>query len=440
LITGIDGPYYLIQVRSLLETGSLAYGDPPLVFYLFSFFTLILGDVTLGVKFGVAFFSALLTLSMHFLMKRVTGRTSGGYLGMLCLTFSALFIRMMSDFMKNAVGILFLLSFVYYLHSLAFIGRNWRNLSLATFFILMTGLTHILDFSVAVLFLAIYSIAAIIFNNENERTPFVRSIIVIILVLIFFVLITVKVFSFFFTDYRKILSFFEDISTVSQEKPFAPLIFPRLHGPLLPLSWSMLVGILFLGFVLAFYEKKKGKTEQFVFLLSITITGSLLGLPFIPREWLWRFMLMEFVPISIILSYGLSKVDPLLSVKIKDPLLRGFLALMIIGLCLSPLIVQAVDMRMFVRPTISYAGYLDLTEMRKRIPADSVVIAQGSLGYWVEYISRVDVARKPSPSLWQSYSHVLGLFDRRRMLPFAKRLKPVYKGRALILVEFPPPP
>jgi len=114
--------------------------------------------------------------------------------------------------------------------------------------------------------------------------------------------------------------------------------------------------------------------------------------------------------------------------------------LMIIGLCLSPLIVQAVDMRMFVRPTISYAGYLDLTEMRKRIPADSVVIAQGSLGYWVEYISRVDVARKPSPSLWQSYSHVLGLFDRRRMPPFAKRIKPVYKGRALILVEFPPPP
>lgn len=40
LIPGIDGPYYLIQVRSLLQTGKLVYGDPPLTFYLLAFFCL----------------------------------------------------------------------------------------------------------------------------------------------------------------------------------------------------------------------------------------------------------------------------------------------------------------------------------------------------------------------------------------------------------------
>ncbi len=34
LMYGIDGPYYLVQVRSLLEAGRLEYGDPPLSFVL----------------------------------------------------------------------------------------------------------------------------------------------------------------------------------------------------------------------------------------------------------------------------------------------------------------------------------------------------------------------------------------------------------------------
>ena len=36
LIYGVDGPYYLIQVRGLLEEGRLLYGDPPLAFILFA--------------------------------------------------------------------------------------------------------------------------------------------------------------------------------------------------------------------------------------------------------------------------------------------------------------------------------------------------------------------------------------------------------------------
>lgn len=48
LIYGIDGPYYLIQVRSLLESWHLEYGDPPLAFFIFTFFTLLSGgDITL---------------------------------------------------------------------------------------------------------------------------------------------------------------------------------------------------------------------------------------------------------------------------------------------------------------------------------------------------------------------------------------------------------
>jgi len=57
LMYGIDGPYYLVQVRSLLETGRLEYGDPPLPFVLFAIFSIIFGgDLALGIKVCVAIF------------------------------------------------------------------------------------------------------------------------------------------------------------------------------------------------------------------------------------------------------------------------------------------------------------------------------------------------------------------------------------------------
>ena len=70
LVPMIDGPYYLIQVKSILLDGKLAYGDPPLTFYLFSIFAILLGDIIFGVKVGASFFSALTTIPAYFLMKR----------------------------------------------------------------------------------------------------------------------------------------------------------------------------------------------------------------------------------------------------------------------------------------------------------------------------------------------------------------------------------
>lgn len=52
LVPMVDGPYYLIQIKSILTTGSLVYGAPPLTFYLLSIFSFLSGDVTSGLKVG----------------------------------------------------------------------------------------------------------------------------------------------------------------------------------------------------------------------------------------------------------------------------------------------------------------------------------------------------------------------------------------------------
>ena len=140
LIYGIDGPYYLTQVRSLLESGHLEYGDPPLAFFIFAFFTLLSGGrITLGIRIGVALFSALSAVPLYFWIKKVTHSKMSGYIAMLACIFSSLHIRLMNDHLKNAVGALFLLCFIYYLHSLAVEKGSKRNLLIATAFLMLTG-------------------------------------------------------------------------------------------------------------------------------------------------------------------------------------------------------------------------------------------------------------------------------------------------------------
>ena len=234
LITGVDGPYYLIQVRELFRVGSLVYGDPPLTFYLLAFFSLLLGDIMLGVKVGVSFFCALSTIPAFFLMKRVGKGRLAGFFAMLLVVFSAPYIRMMTDFMKNAVGICWLLAFIYYLHDLAFSGLKKRSLAFATFFLVLTDLTHILDFGVALLFLAFYTVLATIF--DVNRRSFLMSAGIMALVVGVFVFLAVVFFGSLFTDFSKVLSFIysltspQDIGTQPPQQPPPPKhpgYFPR---------------------------------------------------------------------------------------------------------------------------------------------------------------------------------------------------------------------
>jgi len=426
LITGIDGPYYLIQVRGLLEGGTLPYGDPPFAFYLFAFFALILGDVTAGVKLGVSLFCSLSVVPMYLLVKRASGESYGGYLATVLLAFSASFVRMLSDFMKNAVGVFFLISFFYLMHRLAFDGWSLRRFSLAVASLILTGLTHILDLGVALLYLAVYSIV-ILALNVNRR-EYAKASGLMGLSVAMFITATALYSPFLFSDYNKILSFFEDLSSVGGEQPTIPVFIPHPRGPRLPMSWLMLALILLAGFLTSIYEWRRRLKESFAQSIVMTIIGALLGFPLIPMMWLWRFMLMEFIPSAVILSHGLTEFRRLL----KGESLPA--AVTAVG-CLSIFIIQSVNVAASVRPTISYPAYLDLVDMRGEIPQNSVVIAPMWIKYWVEFVDGVDVARKPTVDLWSSYSHVLVLFDKDRPPPFVRGLRVLFIGRRLALAE-----
>ena len=107
-------------------------------------------------------------------------------------------------------------------------------------------------------------------------------------------------------------------------------------------------------------------------------------------------------------------------------------------ICLSFFVVQSVSITTNIRPTISDAGYLDLVNMKNQIPSDSIIaVSDYGIRYWVEYLDKVDITHgridELSPDLWQSYSHVLGLFFENQVPQIP--LKTIFVGNVYILAE-----
>lgn len=184
--------------------------------------------------------------------------------------------------------------------------------------------------------------------------------------------------------------------------------------------------ILAVGLVLAVYEWRASKKEAALALTVATVTGLVLSFPLIPSEWLWRFLLMEFIPIAFILGYSVSKMERKVAVTI----------FMLIAI--FPVIFQGVEASKRMGPTIDQRGYVELEAMKIVLPSDSVVVVEPRFMYWAEYILECDIAKRPSQDLWQSYTHVLGLFSKSRQPPFPIG-RVLFEGEVFILFEMRPP-
>lgn len=368
LIYGIDGPYYLIQIEGLLQSGALVYEDPPLAFYLLAFFSVLMGEATLGIKVGTALFSALSAIPMYLLIKEVTKKRYVAYFGMVALILSASFVRMMGDLIKNAIGVFFLLFFVYCLHRMTFRGPTWRNILLTLSFLVLIALCHILDFAVAAFFLVSYFLLSMALgvNRRGVAKGFgILSVALIALIALGYLLFS----EYLAHDLNKAFSFLSSITDPGALTVF-PLL-PRAPGP--PIDGLLLLLIIALGMSLALYETKKRNGEAAVLLWTMTILAILLTLPSDNR---WRFLLMEFIPIATILSFVASKplrrVDAIPFVLISLVLLGG----------------QFYPTAQMVGPTINDHEYQELQEMKSIVPSDSLVInrARGPIIYWILYV------------------------------------------------------
>lgn len=391
-----DGPYYLSQVRGLLENGRLEYPSlNPLSFYIFTFFTLLFNrDATFGIRFCVALFSALTAIPFYFWVKKVTGSELSGYVAMMACTFSAPHIRFLYYTYNQVVSVFFLLCFVTSLQSLV----NGENVKRAVLFasasLILTAVTHQATFYLALLFLMVYSSVAL-FLGVKQKTILITYSGTLLITVLISALITYFVYPTIFWSY------FSRIPTY-------------LHGKLNPetaetaisnfftfdLDWGLyIIPALTAGLALTIYELKTGKREQALTITAVTIIGLTLLLPFIllTPEHLWRFIVIEFIPMAFIIGYGASKLQPKTSHT------------MLLFLCLSPLIIQSATYSTTIRPSITENEYRELELIAELLPPNSVIVTNFHCKYWIEHITRTKAEESLSPALLRNYEHVFYL-------------------------------
>ncbi len=437
IMPGIDGPYYLIQVRSILETGLMIYDDPPLTFYLFALFSEFLGGVYNGVVIGVSALAALSAIPIYFFVRKVTGSRLSAIASIIFFLYSTYHVRLVADLMKNAVGVLFLAGFIYYLHDTAFNGYRKRSIILSIIFLTLTAFTHILDLGVAILFLVLYTIVVPLLQRRKQ---FLKSAGIMWSFLITLLFVGSMVTPFYFTDIGKGIAFAEDLlqpNPSSQTEPQLPP--PEQQAPLpgkqAPQNYApmwLTIPFLIAGAIMSGKELIDGNKQKATVLIVATTVGILLILPFIPQIWLWRFTLMEFIPLSIIFGVILS------SVKKKTIIILSIFIL-------TPVSIQAVQAVDSIPVSITEEGYRDLEAMKSMVPSDSVIVVSNKRGaYWVEYLLRVETITSLSPSLDTGYENTFIISDLRMRRPLPHQTQIIYTGEEMVLSKIigglPKPP
>ena len=101
---GVDGYFYPIQLRSLLETGGLQYPASPLAFWLLAPFAAAT-DPIIGTKLGAACFGALIALPAYGVGVHLGKSRGAGLVTASLATFSAGSAYLSIEFVKNGIGI-----------------------------------------------------------------------------------------------------------------------------------------------------------------------------------------------------------------------------------------------------------------------------------------------------------------------------------------------
>jgi hypothetical protein len=101
---GVDGYFYPIQLRALLERGELAYPASPLAFYLLAPFAAATDPIT-GAKLGAAVWCAAIAIPAYGVGARLGGGRGAGLVAAALATTSVGSAYLTAEFVKNGVGL-----------------------------------------------------------------------------------------------------------------------------------------------------------------------------------------------------------------------------------------------------------------------------------------------------------------------------------------------
>jgi len=372
LILGMDGGYYPLQVRNILNTGYLSFNDVPLYFYFCALIIKIIAlfgwvatneTVISVVKIIDSTIFPLLAIPLFMILSRKGYKIPifAQFALMIFAVFSFSSLIMLGDLQKNAFAIPFLLMFIYLFEGYLISGEK-RKLFLALATMLIIALTH---FGVFVFSLAFFTIALFVVYRKKAILP---SILILL------------------TGFSVIYVF--DASRALRLITFWKVIFERFGLVNVSLPLPLLINILFSYFLVVFtifqYQKiRRGKDDVAGYMMvTLIILLVIFAFPFYEMQYVHRFNLLLFIPQILLMIY-------LIRMNQK---FAGFFAISLVLLTAFSIFIYFSEAK---KPVITDQEFHDLQNINAFLPDNkerTIIIARHGLEFWTAWALNVKVA------------------------------------------------
>jgi hypothetical protein len=308
LLVGGDGPYYPLQVRSLLEHQRLAYPDMPLLFVIEAMLAAVLNFfhmasyndcIIMAVKATDALLPPLAAIPVFLISREL--RTPGlkpGFFGYLLVAFSVINFTTTGAFanglQKNAVAVVWIFLYLYFLIRLIRHERK-KDAYYAGFVLLLCALTHFGSCALLILMSILTGISWLLYNRQALRS-FTWKKTSILLVAI---LVPLSVIAYYDPGrFQRLVA----IPLKVFEFPVALLMMNGfgIESFLSPIHLILTNFLALIAVFILIANRKKIDPQQKLIALAMIATAFFLASPFLGLEWANRLYIISYIPLVVL--------------------------------------------------------------------------------------------------------------------------------------------
>ena len=408
---GVNGAYYLIQARAILERGVLGISDLPLTFYLEAGLAWLIAKaggmammdaIMLAVKSCDAVLPVLVAWPTFVLVRRwADSRSQGDAVPLAAAALACLslpWFMVVGELQKNSLAMVWFALLVTNLHGWLLQPTRRRGMALVAA-LLALGLTHIGVLGTSVLVTALTLLAFLLRQRQGIRW---KRILPLVGAGVLIMLATSALVAWKYDPARiaRLGAAFTDPSQFSwdgRQMPGQTRTWLNLDGWLPFLGFSMaVVPALFI----AWRRRLQLDAADFAVVVGGSMTVLVMTGPWFSPDKSMRFYLIALLPTIWVVSFALTHIG-------RSGLRRGLLSLiLLIGLGSSAWILVPGG-----KPILEETTMMELKTLSVHIqdPTHTLVVAGHGVEWWSAWFLHTHIAQPQAltPEVWQRYTSVL---------------------------------
>ncbi len=302
--------YFYVQVRSLLQDGSLAFADMPLLFYIYAAVAKLLmifgleldNAIVSSTRLLMSIIPSLIPIPIYGLIKRVNRPhplPATQWVLIVCAALLPLSLSHMPEFLqKNALGLLLLASLFYFAHKLFEEFRS-KDAFIGFLLCILIVLTHFGTMGAMIVYSFAIFVACLILNRNFKQNLTIAAFLALLLI--------ISLLSLYFFDLQRFERIFHYIGTSMASSLLGLIFSPDSDTNLKLLSAAgTVIPLALAGFFYRIYSRNRADLpkEDSILWLSSIIFCYLLVLPVWDHHLAARLSLFIGIPLLVIFAFN----------------------------------------------------------------------------------------------------------------------------------------